>query len=171
VFIDETWTTTNMARRYGWGPSADRVIGRVPHGHWKVVTFVAALRATGLTAPMVVDGALTGGLFRAYVEQILVGELRPGDGVVMDNLQCHKVAGVAEAIRRVGAEAVYLPPYSPDFNPIEQAFSKLKAELRRREERTIDRLEAALGESLDWFPPEECQNYFRHAGYKTLHGT
>jgi transposase len=171
VFLDETWVTTNMARRYGWGPAAGRVIGAVPHGHWKVTTFVAALRADGLTAPMAVDGAITGELFRAYAEQVLAPTLRRGDVVVMDNLQCHKVAGVAEAIRRAGARAVYLPPYSPDLNPIEQAFAKLKAELRRREERAVDRLWAALGESLDWFTPAECRNYFRHAGYKATHRT
>jgi transposase len=120
---------------------------------------------------MAVDGAITGELFRAYVEQVLAPELRPGDVVVMDNLACHKVAGAAAAIRRAGARAVYLPPYSPDFNPIEQVFAKLKAELRRRQERAVDRLWAALGESLDRFSAHECQNYFRHAGYTTLHGT
>jgi transposase len=170
VFIDETCATTAMARRYGWGPMDRRVVGAVPHGHWQVTTFVAALRADGLTAPMAVDGAITGELFRAYVEQVLAPTLRPGDLVVMDNLQCHKVAGVAEAIRRAEAELAYLPAYSPDLNPIEQAFAKLKAELRRRGERTVDGLWAALGESLDWFPPEECRSYLRHAGY-TLRGT
>jgi transposase len=166
VFIDETWVTTNMARRYGWGPTAERVAGAVPHGHWKTTTFVAALRADGFVAPMAIDGAITGELFRAYVEQVLAPTLRRGDVVVMDNLQCHKVAGVAEAVRRAKARVVYLPAYSPDLNPIEQAFSKLKAELRRREERTVDRLWDALGQSLDWFTPAECGNYFRHAGYK-----
>ena len=170
VFIDETWATTNMARRYGWGPTRERVVGAAPHGHWKVTTFVAALRAGGLTAPMAVDGAVNGELFRAYVEQVLAPALRPGDVVVMDNLQCHKVAGVAEAIRRAGAEVAYLPPYSPDLNPIELAFAKLKAELRRRAERDVDRLWAALGESLDWFSPDECRRYFRHAGY-AIQGT
>jgi len=171
VFIDETWVTTNMARRYGWGPTAERVVGAVPHGHWKTTTFVAALRCDGLTAPMAVDGAITGELFRAYVEQILTPTLHRGDVVVMDNLQCHKVAGVAEAIRRAKARVVYLPAYSPDLNPIEQAFAKLKAELRRREERTVDRLWGALGESLDWFTPDECRNYFRNAGYKAAQRT
>jgi transposase len=170
VFIDETWVTTAMARRYGWGPTKDRVIGAVPHGHWKVTTFVAALRAGGLVAPMAVDGAITGELSRAYVGQVLVPTLRPGDLVVTDNLRCHKVAGVAEAIRRAEAEVADLPAYSPDFNPIEQAFAELKAELRKRAERSVDRLWSALGESLDWFSPAECRNYFRHAGY-TLQGT
>jgi transposase len=171
VFVDETWATTNLARRYGWGPTAGRVAGAVPHGHWKVTTFVAALRAAGLVAPMAVDGAITGELFRAYAERVLAPELGPGDVVVMDNLQCHKVAGVAEAIRRAGARLVYLPPYSPDLNPIELAFAKLKAELRRRAERTVDRLWAAFGESLDWVSPAECRNYFRHSGYHAAHGT
>jgi transposase len=170
VFIDETWATTTMARRYGWGPTRARVPGAVPHGHWKVTTFVAALRTDGLTAPMAADGAIDGELFRAYVEQVLAPTLRPGDLVVMDNLRCHKVAGVAEAIRRAEAELAYLPAYSPDFNPIEQVFAKLKAELRKRAERSVDRLWAILGESLDWFSPAECGNYFRHAGY-TLQGT
>jgi transposase len=163
VFIDETCATTAVTRRYGWGPTADRVTGRVPHGHWEVVTFGAAPPATGLGAPVVVDGAITGELFRAHVEQILVGELRPGDLVVMDDLPRHEVGGVAEV--------AYLPPYGPDLNPIGQAFRKLKAELRRREERTVDRLEAALGESLEWFSPDDCQSYFRDAGYNTLRGT
>jgi transposase len=170
VFLDETWATTTMTRRYGWGPTNARVAGAVPHGHWKVTTFVAALRADGLVAPMAVDGAIDGELFRAYVEQVLVPTLRPGDLVVMDNLRCHKVAGVSEAIRRAEAELAYLPAYSPDFNPIEQVFAKLKAELRKRAERSVDRLWSTLGESLDWFSPEECSSYFRHAGY-TLRGT
>jgi transposase len=170
VFIDETGVTTAMARRYGWGPTNARVTGAVPHGHWKVTTFVAALRADGLVAPMAVDGAVTGELFRAYVEQVLVPALRPGDLVVMDNLQCHKVAGVAEAIRGAEADLAYLPAYSPDFNPIEQVFAKLKGELRKRAERSVDGLWATLGESLDWFSPDECRNYLRHAGY-TLQGT
>jgi transposase len=166
VFIDGTWATTNMARRYGWGPTHERVGGRVPHGHWKLTTFVAALRVTGLTAPMVLDGAMTGEWFVAYLRQVLVPTLRRGDVVVLDNLGCHKVAGVAEAVAAAGGRVVYLPAYSPDLNPIEQVFAKLKAELRRREERTVERLWDALGESLDWFPPAECRNYFRHAGYK-----
>jgi len=118
VFIDETCATTTMTRRSGWGPTRTRLVGAVPHGHWKVTTFVAALRGGGLTAPMTVDGALNGELFLAYVEQILVPSLRPGDLVVMDNLPCHKVAGVAQAIGQAQAQVVYLPPYSPDFNPI-----------------------------------------------------
>jgi transposase len=170
VFVGETWATTNMARRYGWGPTADRVVGRVPHGHWKTTTFVAALRADGLTAPMVIDGALTGDLFVAYVEQVLAPALRSGDAVVMDNLACYERAEARRAIERAGAAVAFLPPYSPDLNPIELAFSKLKAVLRRREERTVERLWAALGESLDWFPADECRRYLGHAGY-TLRAT
>ena len=165
VFVDETWASTNMARRYGWGPTAGRVVGRTPHSHWKTTTFVAALRSGGLTAPMVIDGALTGDLFVAYAEQVLAPALRPGDVVVLDNLACHKRADARRAIERAGATLVFLPPYSPDLNPIEQAFSKLKAVLRRREERTVDGLWAALGEALDWSPPDECQRYLAHAGY------
>jgi transposase len=170
VFLDETWATTNMARRYGWGPTHERVVGRVPHGHWKTTTFVAALRAGGLTAPMVIDGAMTGDLFVAYARQVLAPTLRPGDVVVMDNLACHKRAEAVRAVERAGATVAFLPPYSPDLNPIELAFSKLKATLRRREERTVEGLWAALGESLDWFPPDECRRYLRHAGY-TLHAS
>lgn len=165
VFVDETWASTNMARRYGWGPTAGRVIGRVPHGHWQTTTFVAALRADGLTAPMVIDGALTGDLFVAYARRVLGPTLRPGDVVVMDNLACHKRADAIRAIEAVGCRVAFLPPYSPDLNPIELAFSKLKATLRQREERTVERLWTALGESLDWFPPDECRRYLRHAGY------
>jgi transposase len=143
-----------------------RVDGSVPHGHWAVTTFVAALRAGGLTAPMALEGALSGEWFLAYVRRVLAPTLRRGDVVVMDNLACHKVAGVAEAVAAAGGRVVYLPAYSPDLNPIENAFSKLKAELRRRAIREVDRLWAALGESLDWFTPAECRNYFRHCGYK-----
>ena len=165
VFLDETWATTHMARRYGWGPTAARVVGRVPHGHRMTTTFVAALRSTGLTAPMVIDGAMTGDLFAAYARQQLAPALRPGDVVVMDNLQCHKRAEAIRAIEGTGAKVAFLPPYSPDLNPIELAFSKLKATLRRREARTVGELWAALGESLDWFPPGECRRYLSHAGY------
>jgi transposase len=165
VFVDETWASTNMARRYGWGPTGERVVGRVPQSHWKTTTFVAALRSDGLTAPMVIDGPLTGDHFVAYAEQVLAPTLRAGDVVVWDNLACHKRAEARRAIEAVGATVVFLPPYSPDLNPIEQAFSKLKANLRRREERTVDGLWVALGESLDWFPPDECLRYLGHAGY------
>lgn len=158
---------SNMTPAYGWGPIGRRVIEPVPHGHWKTITFLAALRSTGLVAPLVIDGAMNGGLFRAYVRQHLVTELRPGDLVVMDNLPSHKVAGVAEAIREAGAEVVYLPPYSPDLNPIEQVFSKAKAEIRRRKPRTVAATEDLCGAAVDWIAAEESRRYIRHAGYGT----
>jgi transposase len=141
------------------------VVEPVPHGHWKAITFVAALRAAGLFAPVVVDGAMNGDLFRAYVEQHLAPALRPGDIVVMDNRPSHKVSGVAAAVERAGATLAYLPPYSPDLNPIAQVFAKAKAEIRRQKPRTVAGAEQLCGESLDWFPASECQNYIRHAGY------
>jgi transposase len=165
VVVDETWASTNMARRRGRSPRGTRLVCPVPHGHWKTTTFVAALRADGLSAPMVVDGAMTGDLFVAYVEQVLVPALRRGDVVVMDNLICHKRAGVERAIRRVGATVAYLPPYSPDLDPIELAFSKLKGLLRSAGKRTVDDLWDFLGESLDAFAPDECRRYFHHDGY------
>jgi transposase len=166
VFVDETWASTNMARRYGRCPKGERLVCAVPHGHWKTTTFVAALRAGGLTAPVVIDGAMTGDLFVAYVRQQLAPALRPGDVVVMDNLACHKRAEVRAAIEAAGAALLYLPPYSPDLNPIELAFSKLKRLLRAAGERTVDGLWTFLGRSLDAFAPAECRNYFRHCGYR-----
>lgn len=154
-----------MTRLYGWGPTTERVVGVVPFGHWKTTTFVAAFRLDGLFAPLVIDGALNGELFAAYVRQELAPRLRPGDVVVMDNLATHKVAGVAEAIRARDAGLVYLPAYSPDRNPIEQVFSKVKNELRRRELRTVVEVEDAFGQSLDWITPADARGYFRHAGY------
>jgi transposase len=131
VFLDETGTSTNMVRRYGRCPRGERLVDATPWGHWKITTFVAGLRASGLIAPMVLDGPMTGDVFRAYVEQVLVPELSSGDVVVLDNLAAHKVAGIREAIRAAGASLLYLPPYSPDLNPIEQVFAKLKAPLRK----------------------------------------
>jgi transposase len=168
VFIDETWATTNMTRRCGRAPRGQRLVASVPHGHWKTSTFVAGLRSTGLTAPLVVDGAINGDVFRAYVEQILVPTLVPGDIVILDNLSSHKVVGVREAIEARGARLVYLPPYSPDLNPIEQAFAKLKALLRKIAARTIAALWDALGDILDRFTPQECANYLASAGYVPL---
>jgi transposase len=167
VFIDETGVNTKMTRRYGRAPRGRRVIAKVPHGHWKTTTFVAALRSAGLTAPLVVDGAMNGEVFLAYVEQQLAPTLRPGDIVIMDNLASHKRAGVREAITATGATLVYLPPYSPDFNPIELVFSKLKWLVRSAQARTIDSLWQLLGQLLDRFPASECQNYLRHCGYAT----
>jgi len=165
VFLDETGANTKMTRRYGRAPRGARVVGRVPHGHWKTTTFVAALRADGLAAPMVVDGAMNGDLFVAYAEQVLAPTLRSGDVVVMDNLSSHKRAAAVRAIERAGATVAYLPPYSPDLNPIELAFAKIKARLRAAELRTIDKVEAFFGTVHEAFTPDECQNYIRHAGY------
>jgi transposase len=163
--VDETWAATNMARRYGRAPRGQRLAGVVPHGHWKATTFVAALGPCGLTAPLVIDGAMTGDLFVAYVEQVLVPSLAPGDVVVMDNLSCHKRVRVRELIEGAGCRLLYLPPYSPDLNPIELAFAKLKALLRKAGKRSVQGLWDFLGQALDAFSPEECQNYFRHCGY------
>lgn len=165
VFIDETWATTNFTRLRGRSVRGQRLVAKVPHGHWKTTTFVAALRCDALTAPLVIDGALDGPLFRAYVEQQLAPTLHADDIVIMDNLAAHKVAGVRKAIEAVGAKVVYLPPYSPDFNPIEQVFSKLKWLVRSAAVRTVDALWDLLGELLDRFPPQECANYLRHCGY------
>jgi transposase len=165
VFVDETWASTNMARTHGRCPVGERLVMDVPQGHWRTTTFVAALRSTGLTAPVVVDGAMTGDLFVAYVEQQLVPALRPGDVVVMDNLSCHKKPAVEEALKRAGCELRLLPAYSPDLNPIEKAFSKLKALLRKAAKRTREGLWKYLGEALDEFSPAECRNYFRSCGY------
>jgi transposase len=165
VFVDETWASTNMARRYGRAPIGERLVDAVPHGHWQTTTLVSALRVDGLTAPMVIDGALNGDLFVAYVEQVLVPTLRPGDVVVMDNLSSHKRAEVRALIEEAGCRLVYLPPYSPDFNPIELAFAKLKALLRKARQRTLDDLWEFLGQAVDAFAPDECENYFWHCGY------
>lgn len=154
-----------MTRLYGWGPVGTRVVDAVPHGHWKTTTFVAAFRLTGLFAPMVVDGALNGELFTKYVRQELAPVLRPGDILVLDNLPTHKVAGAAAALAERDVRLLFLPPYSPDLNPIEPVFSKVKNELRRRQLRTVDELWNAFGQSLDWVSPDESRNYIRHAGY------
>lgn len=154
-----------MARLRGRAPRGERLIGKIPHGHWKMTTFVAALRSNALTAPCVIDGPMNGNAFLAYVEQILAPTLEPGDIVVLDNLSAHKIRGVREAIEGVGARLLYLPPYSPDFNPIEQLFAKLKALLRKAAERSVDALWNRIASLLGAFPPEECSNYFRNAGY------
>lgn len=165
VFIDETGTSTNMARLRGRAPRGERLIGKVPHGHWKTTTFVAALRSTALTAPCVIDGPMNGNTFLAYIEQVLAPTLMPGDIVVLDNLSAHKVAGVRETIESAGAQLLYLPPYSPDLNPIEQLFAKLKALLRKAAERSRDGLWSRIASLLGTFTPEECANYLRNAGY------
>jgi transposase len=154
-----------MTRRRGRAPRGERLRASVPHGHWKTTTFVAGLRLTGMVAPMVLDGPINGESFQAYVDQVLVPELRPGDIVIMDNLGSHKRAGIRQAIEAAGARLLYLPPYSPDFNPIENAFSKLKAMLRAAAARTVDGLWSAIGSCINLFAPQECANYFAAAGY------
>lgn len=166
VFIDETWVKTNMTRPRGRAPVGARLNCRVPHGHWKTTTFLAGLRTRGLVAPLVVDGAIDGQLFRRYVEQHLAPTLTAGDIVVLDNLNAHKVAGVQQAIEAVGAKLLYLPPYSPDLNPIEQVFAKFKWLVRSAAERTVDALWNRCGQLIERFQEHECRNYFRHCGYR-----
>jgi transposase len=166
VFLDETGATTKMARLRGRSPRGERCRAAIPHGHWKTTTLVAGLRLGGLMAPMVIDGAMNGEAFTAYAETFLAPALSPGDIVVLDNLPAHKVSGARAAIERAGARLVFLPPYSPDFNPIEQAFAKLKALLRRAAARTIGALDAAIAAALETFTPQECANYFTNSGYE-----
>ena len=165
VFIDETWASTNMARRYGRAPRGQRLRASIPYGHWKTTTFVAGLRNSGLVAPFVLDGPINRDAFETYVARVLVPDLRPGDVVVMDNLSSHKGPRVQEMIEAADASLRYLPPYSPDFNPIENAFAKLKALLRKAAERTVNGLWNRIGAALDAFTPAECANYFAAAGY------
>ena len=165
VFIDETGASTNMVRRVGRSLRGTRLVCKVPHGHWKTTTFIAGLRHNQITAPMVMDGPMDGDAFIDYLEQVLVPTLSPGDIVVMDNLPSHKVTGVQEAIRSVGASILYLPPYSPDLNPIEQVFAKLKSFLRKIAAQTIDTLWNAIGDALKLYSPQECLNYLINAGY------
>jgi len=165
VFIDETWVKTNMAPLRGWGTRGERLVGKAPHGRWRTLTFLAALRCDGITAPCVFNGPINGATFLAYVEQVLVPTLRSGDIVILDNLGSHKGKRVRRAIRNAGAKLFFLPPYSPDLNPIEQVFSKLKHFLRRAAERTIDDTWRRVGDLLDLFQPAECNNYLVNAGY------
>lgn len=165
VFLDETGTATNMTRRYGRCPSSQRLAATVPHGHWKTTTFIAGLRQTGVVAPLALDGPMTGPVFRAYIEQMLAPALSPGDVVVLDNLAAHKVDGIRQAIAAASASILYLPPYSPDLNPIEQLFAKLKALLRKTAARTKGALWAAIGELITRSPSGECANYLAHCGY------
>lgn len=166
VFIDETCLSTKRARLRGRALRGERCRAGVPHGHWKTTTFTAGLRLTGMTAPFVHDGAMNSEIFQAYVEHVLVPTLSPGDIIVLDNLPAHKVPGARKAIERVGAQMMFLPPYSPDFNPIEMAFAKLKALLRARAARTVTTLWDAAGSVLDAFTPDECANFFTAAGYE-----
>ena len=161
VFIDETWAKTNMTRTHGWWRRGSPLRAQVPHGHWRTMTFLAALRHDRIAAPSVIDGPINGESFRAYVEQVLVPTLQPGDIVVMDNLGSHKGIAIRKAIRAVDARLVFLPPYSPDLNPIEQVFAKLKILLRKAEERTIEGVWRRIGSLLQHFTPQECANYLR----------
>ncbi len=165
VFIDETWAKTNMARARGRCRRGARLVGRLPHGHWTTTTFVAALRHDGITAPFVIDRPMNGVIFRTYVERVLAPTLVPKDVVILDNLGSHKGSEARRLIEARGAHLLFLPPYSPDFNPIELAFAKLKTLLRKAAERSVDDLWTRIGELLDEFSPEECANYFKHAGY------
>jgi transposase len=165
VFIDETWAKTNMTRTRGWALCGRRLVASVPQARWTTMTFLAALRADGITAPCVVDGPINAELFRAWVEQFLVPRLRQGDVVVLDNLGSHKGVAVRRAIRAAGAHLLFLPPYSPDLNPIEMAFAKLKTLLRKANERSIAAVWNRIGSLLDQFNPAECASYIRHAGY------
>lgn len=166
VFIDETGLTTKMARLRGRAPRGERCRASIPYGHWKTTTFTAGIRLSGLMAPMVLDGPMDGAAFLAYVEHVLAPTLAPGDVVIMDNLPAHKVTGVRKRIEAVGARLLYLPPYSPDFNPIEMAFSKLKAFMRKQSARTVEHLWDAITKAIDIFKPNECTNYFSAAGYE-----
>jgi len=168
VFIDETWAKTNMTRTRGWRLRGKRLVAKVPHGRWKTLTFLAALRHDGITAPFVLDGPINGEAFLAYVEQVLVPTLKPGDIVVMDNLGSHKNRAIRDAIRGAGARLIFLPPYSPDLNPIEQVFAKLKTLLRKAEERTVEAVWKRIGSLLKCFDPAECAAYVRNAGYASI---
>ena len=165
MFIDETWAKTNMTRRYGRCRRGARLIAKVPHGRWRTLTFLAALRHDCIAARCVIDGPINGASFRANIEQFLVPTLNPGDVVVMDNLGSHKAKAVRRLIRTAGAKPFFLPRYSPDLNPIEQVFAKLKTLLRKTDPRTIEASWRNIGDLLDHFTPAECANYLANAGY------
>ena len=165
MFIDETWTATNMTRSHGRCVRGERLRMGFPHGHRKTTTLVAGLRMSGMVAPMVLDGPINGDWFEAYVTKVLAPELKPGDVVIMDNLSSHKRASVRQRIEAAGATLLFLPPYSPDFNPIEKAFARLKAMLRKAGERTVDGLWNLIGKLIGIFQPAECANYFNSCGY------
>lgn len=165
MFLDETGFTTKLARLHGRCLIGERLVSAIPHGHWKTLTFIAALRVDRIDAPWVIDGPMDGTAFLAYLRHGLAPTLKRGDIVVMDNLPAHKVTGVREIIDKAGAQLWYLPPYSPDLNPIENMFAKLKTLIRRASERTIDGLQERIGDALKAFSQTECANYFRHAGY------
>jgi len=165
VFIDETFTKTNMIRLRGRSKRGQRLVDKTPHGHWKTSTFIAALRHNRLTAPFTIDGAVNGEIFLTYIRRVLVPTLRKGDVVAMDNLGSHKIPGVREAIEAAGATLLYIPPYSPDLNPIEMVFAKIKSILRKKALRTVAALWEELGKITECVSPTECRNYLRHAGY------
>ena len=165
VFIDETWAKTNMTRLFGRIARGQRLNALVPHGHWKTMTFVGALRCDGITAPCVLDGPMNAASFLAYVEQVLVPTLRPGDIVVMDNLSSHKGTAIRRAMRAAGAKMFFLPPHSPDLNPIEQMFANLKTLLRKAAKRTVEATWKRIGTLLGDFTATECANYVRNSGY------
>lgn len=168
VFIDETWVKTNMTRTHGWHRRGEPLKAKAPYGHWRTMTFLAALRYDGITAPCVIDGPINGESFQAYVEQVLVPTLKPGDIVVMDNLGSHKSSAVRDAIRAAKARRFFLPAYSPDLNPIEQVFAKLKTLLRKADERTPDAVWKRVGQLLQRFAPKECTAYFCNSGYASI---
>jgi transposase len=168
VFLDETWTKTNMAPLRGWGPRGKRLRAKVPQGRWQTMTFLAALRHDRLEAPWLIDGPINGEKFQLYVEKVLVPTLKPGDIVIMDNLGSHKGKAVRRAIRAAGARLFFLPKYSPDLNPIEQVFAKLKHLLRKAAARSFDAICAAIGQLLATFTPPECANYFQNSGYERV---
>jgi transposase len=165
VFIDETRAKTNMAPLRGWAMRGKRLIGHAPFGHWNTMTFVAALRCDGITAPWVIDGPINGGIFQTYVAEVLAPTLRPDDIAILDNLGSHKAPAIRNAIRAAGARLLFLPAYSPDLNPIEQVFAKLKHLLRKAEERSKQAVWRRIGTLLDQFTPKECENYLRNSGY------
>ena len=166
IFLDETAVKTNMAGTHGWAPEGERLVASVPHGHRKTSSFIGCLSQSGMIAPYVIDGAVNAILFTAYVEQVLVPELQAGDVVIMDNLPVHKAAAVRRAIEAAGAELLFLPPYSPDLNPIEMVFSQMKAKLRQGAHRAVNTLWNALGRIACAITPTQCANYFRHCGYQ-----
>ena len=168
VFIDETWAKTNMTRLRGWAPRGRKLLAKVPQGRWRTLTFLAALRYDRIDAPGVLDGPINGESFLAYTEQVLVPALKPGDIVIIDNLGSHKGKAVRRAIRTAGAKLFFLPPYSPDLNPIEQVFAKLKTLLRKSAERTVEDTWKRIGALLQSFNAQECANYFRNAGYASI---
>ena len=165
VFVDETWAKTNMAPLRGWAPRGQQLHAKVPYGHWKTMTFIAALRCDRIDASFVFDQPINAASFTAWVEQQLCPTLGPGDIVVMDNLSSHKKPAVRTAIRARGARLLFLPPYSPDLNPIEQVFAKLKLLLRKAAERSVEATWRRIGSLLNNFPPDECANYIRNSGY------